>query len=250
MSGRFDGHGAIVTGGASGIGLATARRLREEGATVAILDRADGLDALAAGAGALAVEVDLTDPAATGAAVERAFDSLDVPCDLLVNSAGVHRVQPLDSVSAEDWDRVMRINAAAPLWVAQAFVRSLGSRPGAIVNVSSIGADRVARTDPAAPYRASKGALNALTREMAVEWAPRVRVNAVSPGPIETPMLPLTRLAAGEREEAERAFEAMIPMGRVGTPDDVAAAICFLLSDQASYLTAVDLPVDGGILAC
>jgi NAD(P)-dependent dehydrogenase (short-subunit alcohol dehydrogenase family) len=247
MSGRFEGRGAIVAGGAGGIGLATARRLREEGATVAILDRAAGF---ADEAGAPAIEVDLTDPAATAAAVERAADALGTPPSLLVNAAGVHRVQPLDSVSAEDWELVLRINAAAPLWVAQAFVRGLDAEAAAIVNVSSIGADRVARTDPAAPYRASKGALNALTREMAAEWAPRVRVNAVSPGPIETPMLPMVRLADADREEAERAFEAMIPMGRVGQAEDVAAAICFLLSDEASYLTGVNLPVDGGITVC
>jgi len=239
VSGRFEGRGAIVTGGESGIGLATAERLRAEGAAVAILDRASSDD-----------PVDLAEAAATSAAVERACGRLGVPCDLLVNAAGVHRVQPLDSVSTEDWDAVLRINAAAPLWVSQAFHRCLDSAAAAIVNVSSIGADRVAKTDPAAHYRASKAALNALTREMAVEWAPRVRVNAVSPGPIETPMLPLARMSGKDREEAERTFDEMIPMGRVGRVEDVASAICFLLSDDASYLTGVNLPVDGGITAC
>ncbi len=243
---RFDGRRALVVGGAGGIGRATARLLGEDGAAVAILDRAPDLERTAAELDAVPCGGDIADPVSAAAAVERAAAELGGRCDLLVNAAGLYRIAPLDSLAEEEWDEVMAVNLAGPLHVSRAFVAALGGGEGAIVNVSSIAAYRSAKAEPAAHYRASKAALESLTREMAVEWAPSIRVNAVSPGVIATSMLRMMDDPVAGQELLDR----QVPLRRVGEPEEVAGAIAFLLSDQAAYITGIALPVDGGAMSC
>jgi NAD(P)-dependent dehydrogenase (short-subunit alcohol dehydrogenase family) len=219
----------LVTGGASGIGAATAARLRAAGVKAITLDRASDADLVC----------DVRDEAQVVAAVASAG-----PLDLLVNAAGIYRFAPLLEISAEEWDEVQAINLRGAFLVGREFARAAGS--GAIVNVSSIAALRASRgAEPDAHYGSSKAALVALTRQMAVEWAPAIRVNAVCPGMIETPMLRITDDPAA----ADAFLRERVPLGRFGTADDIAALICFLLSDAAAYITGVAVPIDGGVTA-
>ncbi len=162
---------------------------------------------------------------------------MDDPADVLVNAAGIYRVAPLLKLLPEEWDDVLAVNLRGSVLAGRAMAAALIDKgmPGAIVNISSTAGLVADATEPSAHYNASKAGVLALTRQMAVEWAPHgIRANAVCPGVIDTPMLRLMEDPAA---------------GRLGTPDEVAAAITFLASDDASYLTGVALPVDGGITA-
>jgi NAD(P)-dependent dehydrogenase (short-subunit alcohol dehydrogenase family) len=223
---RFAGRHALVTGGASGIGRAVAELLAAEGATVTTLDRSGG-DLVA----------DVTDAGAVDAALA------GLEADLLVNSAGVYPVRALLDMTASDWDAVLDVNLRGAFLVGRAFARALNGRPGAIVNVASMAAERGDASEPSGHYAASKAGLLGLTRQMAVEWAPAIRANAVSPGVIDTPMLRLMDdPATGNAYVRER-----VPLGRLGDAGEVARAILFLLSDDASYITGATLNVDGGV---
>jgi NAD(P)-dependent dehydrogenase (short-subunit alcohol dehydrogenase family) len=238
----FAGRRALVTGGASGIGHASAQRLRAGGAEVVLLDHGTAVDAVAAELGATAVRADVRDEAAVDAAVAAAADALGGPADLLVNAAGIYRFAPLAELDAAGWDETLAINLRGAFLVGRAVARRLAGAPGAIVNVSSMAARLGDAAEPAAHYAASKAGLLALTRQMAVEWGPRVRVNAVSPGVIDTPMLRLM-----DDPDGGRAYlDARVPLRRLGTAGEVADVIAFLLSDAAAYITGADVPVDGG----
>jgi NAD(P)-dependent dehydrogenase (short-subunit alcohol dehydrogenase family) len=231
----FAGRRAIVTGGLSGIGAATAALLAARGATVAVLDLGPEAD----------VVVDVRDADAVAAAVAAAGEQLGVPADVLVASAGIYRIAPFLDLEPAEWDDVLGINLRGVYLTGRAFARALvdAGRPGAIVNLASTAALVGDADEPGAHYNASKAGVVSLTRQMAIELAPRgIRVNCVCPGVIDTPMLRLMDdPAAGERY-----LRASVPLRRLGTAAEVAATIAFLASDEAGYVTGAAVPIDGG----
>lgn len=233
----MEGRRAIVTGGGSGIGLATATLLRERGAAVVTIDLAGG-----------DVAADLRDSTAVETSVDVAAARLGGPADLLVAAAGVYRIQPLTDLDADAWDDVLDINLRAVFLTGRAVARRLieADRPGAIVNLASTAALEGGGDEPSAHYNASKAGVVALTRQMAIEWAPRgIRVNCVCPGVIDTPMLRVM----DDAEAGAAWVRQAVPLARLGTAAEVARVIAFLASDEASYVTGAALPIDGGLTA-
>jgi NAD(P)-dependent dehydrogenase (short-subunit alcohol dehydrogenase family) len=249
---RFKGKVALVTGGASGIGRATARELTREGAAVLILDRSETgqevVDELnAAGGQALFFQGDVSDPAAGRRAVAAALGQWG-RLDYLVNNAFSFIAKGLDA-TPEDWDISMRVGPIGYANMAQAAVEAFKQAGGgAIVNISSISAF-IAQPNRWT-YNAAKGAVDNLTKCMAFDLAPfHIRVNSVSPGWIWTPEVnKAAEIDGGGREKWEPIWGEYHMLRRCGEPREVAAAILFLLSDDASFITAADLAVDGGYM--
>jgi NAD(P)-dependent dehydrogenase (short-subunit alcohol dehydrogenase family) len=237
--GLLDGAQAVITGGASGIGAATVRRFVAEGASVAIVDvDADGGAAVAAETGATFVTGDVADPEACAAAIAAAADALG-GLTVLFNNAGVGAARPLHDYSDRAWRRIVDVNLAGTFHGIRAAV-PLMAGGGCIVNHASVSGLRPTRFE--GPYSAAKAGVISLTMDAALEYGPRIRVNCVSPGLIETP------LTAGVLSGAElrAAAEGATPMKRVGTAEEVANAVVFLASPLASYITGHNLVVDGG----
>jgi NAD(P)-dependent dehydrogenase (short-subunit alcohol dehydrogenase family) len=252
MSAEFYDLVAVVTGSAQGIGRAIAAELHARGARVLMLDR--NAPALASAAESLrgrggpranSIVVDLADPAQI-AALTAKVSSFESKVDVLVNNAGIEFDLPFAEVTADIFDRVVAVNQQAPFLLTKALEPLFPASGGAIVNISSIHADHAFPN--AIPYACSKAALVALTRNLALELAPRhIRVNAICPGYIESPMLDEWLQLSPDPQALLSQVQALHPLGRVGTPCDVASAVAFLAGPSAAWVTGTVLVVDGGL---
>jgi NAD(P)-dependent dehydrogenase (short-subunit alcohol dehydrogenase family) len=246
MSG-LSGLRAVVTGGASGIGLATSRMLAEHGATVAVLD----LDPSGAPEPLLALKADVSDDASVRAAVEEAAWRLG-GLDILVNNAGIGAVGTVEDNPDLEWHRVLDVNVLGMVRAARAALphlrRAATARPGtaAVVNTCSIAA--TAGLPQRALYSASKGAALSLTLAMAADHVREgIRANCVNPGTADTPWVGRLLDAADDPEAERAALNARQPLGRLATAEEVAAAVIYLASPAAASVTGVALAVDGGM---
>jgi NAD(P)-dependent dehydrogenase (short-subunit alcohol dehydrogenase family) len=236
------GKRVAITGGASGIGLATAERFQRAGASVVVIDLPSKVDALGDQDGLGAIAADVSDPVAVRSAfgrIDQDFGGIDV----LVANAGISLRQSVLEISPDDWNRVLATNLSGVFYCAQeAAKRMLKTGDGVILMAASTNAK--AGHPNYAHYNASKAGVGLLARTMARELAPTVRVNAVCPGYVWTPMQ-----KAEYTDEMRAELDVGIPLKRHAEPEEVADLYAFLASDGASYITGVEIPIDGGELA-
>lgn len=240
--GEFAGKTAIVTGGAMGIGAAVAKKLADEGAVVAVVDREQ------ATGGALFVQADVSKSAEVTAAVGRVLSEFG-GVDVLVNAVGIQRYGNALETDEAVWDEVMNVNVKSMFLVSKACLPSLIERKGTIVNLGSV--QSVGAFGGAVAYVTSKAAVANLTRALAADFAPDVRVNAVCPGSVDTPMLrnAAAVLAPDDPEKALSDWAALHPLARVAAAEEVAEAVAFLAGPRSSFCTGALLMVDGGMTA-
>ncbi len=244
MTSRFDGQTVFVTGAGSGIGFEMARQFHAEGARVYAAD----LDPAGVPDGTVALRVDVTDPASVADALALAVERtgrLDVVC----NNAGASSTADPVSCTVEEWDHTFAVNARGVfLGTKFALPTMLAQRRGVIVNTASA-AGLVGLKDRAS-YCASKGAVVAFTRQVAVQYAGTgIRCNCVCPGTVDSPWVGRLLAAAPDPERARAALVARQPVGRLGEPAEIAKAALYLASDDASFVTGTELVIDGGLLA-
>jgi glucose 1-dehydrogenase len=251
MSGRLAGKVAIVTGSGSGIGQSIAIRFASEGATV-VVDYRNHVDqsqetvtkAEAAGGKAILIQADVTKLSDTQNLIDQAYSQLG-RCDILVNNAGIEKEAAFWDVTEADYDAVLNVNLKGAFFLTQAFVRRLhdAKLPGRIINISSVHEDMVFPNF--STYCASKGGIRMLMRDLSVELGPlNITVNNIAPGAIATPIN--TKLL--EDKPKLDALLKNIPLGRMGTPDDVSGVALFLASDDAAYVTGSTYFIDGGLI--
>jgi NAD(P)-dependent dehydrogenase (short-subunit alcohol dehydrogenase family) len=252
---HFKGKVAIVTGGSSGIGKETAKRLAEHGASVVLGGRdAAKLRTVAKEIGGDSGQVqfvagDIANPA-TGAALvgfaEQQFGGLDV----LVSNAGVFKPKPFGEITEQEYDWFLNTILKGKFFIAQAAAKAMKRRGGgAIVHTGSMWALQAIGATPSSAYSAANAGVHALVHNLALELAPdHIRINAVAPAVVETPIYS-TFLSKEDVPKVLPTFNAFHPLGRIGQPGDVADAILFLASDESAWITGVVLPVDGGVMA-
>lgn len=240
--GLLEGRTAVVTGGGSGIGRATCRRMAEEGARVAVLDvDGDSAEVVAGEIGGFGFAADVGDPDGLRGVIDAAVSALG-GLSILYNNAGTSTFNRLHEMDVDEWDRVLRVNLTG-VWAGfRAAVPHMAAGGGSIVSTASISGTRPAAGE--GPYAASKAAVAALTASAALELAPSIRVNSVSPGMIRTAMTaPMFEFLPSQVER----FETGTPVGRIGEPEDIADVVVFLCSDLARFITGQNIVVDGGL---
>lgn len=249
---RLEGKVALITGAASGLGAASARRLHAEGAFVIVTDRDVEKGAAVAasiGEGAVFHKLDVTSEAEWIAVID-AVVAAQGGLDVLVNNAGVGVLASIEDTSIESFRFVHAVNTEGVFLGCKHGVRVMKARGGSIINLSSV-AGIVGASDMAA-YCSSKGAVRTLTKSVAMHCARKgygIRCNSLHPAFIDTPMVDAVVSGYGNAERARAGLAKSIPLGRLGEADDVAAAVAYLASDDAKFITGVELPIDGGLLA-
>ena len=247
---RLEGRVALVTGAASGIGKTTARRLADEGAAVLVTDinveagEATAKELIDSGAKAAFVQHDVTSEAGWEAAVATAVKEFG-GLDILVNNAGMGDIKPIEETSLAEWDRTVAIDQTGVfLGMRTAADQLKRSSHASVINISSIfGTSGGFGVSPA--YHAAKGAVRTLTKNVALHWATEgVRVNSIHPGFIATPILEQSR-----NTPIWEGMTSLTPMGRLGRPEDIAAGVAYLASDDAAFVTGLELYIDGGYMA-
>jgi NAD(P)-dependent dehydrogenase (short-subunit alcohol dehydrogenase family) len=234
---------ALVTGGASGIGAATARELARAGAQVVIADlNSKAAESLAGEIrNSRAVAMDVTN----SASIEQVFTKIP-RLDILVNCAGIGLVGDIAHTAEEDFDRVMRVNVSSIFLVTKAALPLLLASRGSIVNIGSVaGAVGVKQRFA---YCASKGAVQAMTRQIAVDYPKELRINCIAPGTVQSPFVEgyLEKYHSHEKEKVRAELVARQPIGRLGRPEDIASLVRYLCSNEAEFINGAVIPIDGG----
>ena len=243
---RLEGKVAVVTGGNSGIGLASAKRLRDEGARVAISGRSQKtLDEAVKyiGDGVLAVQSDV----AKLPEIDRFYEAVTKKfgkIDILFANAGIGKFIPLQSTTEQDYDDMFDINAKGAYFTVQKALPHLNDGASVILNTSVVSHQGIAN---GTVYAATKAAMRSFTRSIAAELVGRnIRVNAVAPGPIATPIISRSGIPKAQLDEINERLIESVPMKRMGTSEEIAGVVAFLASSDASYITGVEIDVDGG----